>query len=307
MRGARAPGPDVLPQRQGGLTLAAVLVLRLIGCAGYAPRQPPQRTPESIQADIEALIPVRVAQRAAWAVDLQLVFAGLKLDPSTENVCAVLTITEQESTFNPVPTVPNLPKVARDEILRLADGLGVPALAVNLALGRPSPDGRSYDDRLRAVKTDPPQLTGLPRSTALGFSTPAAMPAAMRPSSKHDRWPMGDRWTSMATSMWASRRSRGRPRSPRAAWVRPSAWTTERSDERFRRCRPGAWCSSSATGLRDRVIAPAERGASTARTWHAGKTRRSVWTCWTWAHNDPRTGHAAIYQPRAASQEGVSR
>lgn len=40
-----------------------------------APR-PPQRTPESIQSDIEALIPPRVAQRAAWAVDLQLVFAG---------------------------------------------------------------------------------------------------------------------------------------------------------------------------------------------------------------------------------------
>lgn len=147
-------GADPLPRRQGGFVLAAALVLVLTGCAGDAPRQPNQRTPESIQADIQALIPVQVAQRAAWAVDLQLVFAGLKLDPSTENVCAVLAITEQESTFNPDPPVPNLAKVAREEILRRADGLGVPALAVNLALKLQSPDGRSYDDRLSAVKTE---------------------------------------------------------------------------------------------------------------------------------------------------------
>jgi hypothetical protein len=137
-----------------GSVLAAVLVLGLTACAGDAPMRAPQRTPERIQADIEALIPMRVAQRAAWAVDLQLVFAGLKLTPSTEQVCAVLAITEQESTFNADPPVPNLAKVARDELLRRADAMGVPALAVNLALKLPSPDGRSYDERLSAVKTE---------------------------------------------------------------------------------------------------------------------------------------------------------
>lgn len=147
------PDTDPLLRRQGGFALAAAMCFGLIGCASDAPRQP-QRTPESIQADIQALIPARVAQRAAWAVDLQLVFAGLKLNPSTENVCAVLAITEQESTFNPDPPVPNLAKVARDEMLRRADALGVPELAVNLALKLRSPDGRSYDDRLSAVKTE---------------------------------------------------------------------------------------------------------------------------------------------------------
>ena len=147
------PNTDPVLRRSGGFTLVAAMVFGLIGCAGDAPRQP-QRTPESIQSDIQALIPARVAQRAAWAVDLQLVFAGLKLDPSTENVCAVLAITEQESTFNPDPPVPNLAKVARDEMLRRADDLGVPELAVNLALKLRSPDGRSYDDRLQAVKTE---------------------------------------------------------------------------------------------------------------------------------------------------------
>ena len=127
------------------------MVLALLGCAADAPSP---RTPESIQADIQALIPARVPQRAAWAVDLQLVFAGLKLDPSTENVCAVLAVTEQESTYNPDPPVPNLAKIAREEILRRAGELGVPELAVNLALKIRSRDGRTYDERLSAVKTE---------------------------------------------------------------------------------------------------------------------------------------------------------
>ena len=147
-------GVDPLPRWQVGFTLAAAMVFGLIGCAGEVTRPAPQRTPESIQADIQALIPVRVTQRAAWAVDLQLVFAGLKLDPSTENLCAVLAVTEQESSFSADPPVPNLAQVARDEILRRADDLGVPELAVNLALKLQSPDGRSYDDRLKTVKSE---------------------------------------------------------------------------------------------------------------------------------------------------------
>jgi hypothetical protein len=130
------------------------MLVGLIGCAGDVSRRAPERSPESIQADIESRIPARVTQRAAWAVDLQLVFAGLKLDPSAENVCAVLAITEQESTFSADPPVPNLAKVAREELLRRADKLGVPELAVNLALKLRSPDGRSYDERLSAVKTE---------------------------------------------------------------------------------------------------------------------------------------------------------
>jgi Protein of unknown function (DUF1615) len=124
------------------------------GCAGDSTQRMPTRTPESIQAEIQSLIPTSVAQRAAWAVDLQLVFAALKIEPSRANVCAVLAVTEQESTFNPDPPVPNLAKVAREEILRRADAAGVPELAVNLALQLRSPDGRTWDERLAAVRTE---------------------------------------------------------------------------------------------------------------------------------------------------------
>jgi len=134
--------------------LLGIMAAVVAGCAGDSTPRVPVRTPESIQADIQALIPTSVAQRAAWAVDLQLVFAALKLDPSRSNVCAVLAITEQESTFSADPTVPNLPKVAREEIVRRAERMGVPELAVNLALQLRSPDGRSYNERLDAVKTE---------------------------------------------------------------------------------------------------------------------------------------------------------
>ena len=53
-------------------------------------------------------------------------FAGLELEPSTDNVCAVLTIAGQESTFSPDPPVPSLAKIARAETLRRADSLGRP-------------------------------------------------------------------------------------------------------------------------------------------------------------------------------------
>jgi Protein of unknown function (DUF1615) len=127
-------------------------MLVVAGCASDPGA--PVRSPEAIQADIEALIPSRVAQRAAWAVDLQLVFAGLKLDPTPDRVCAVLAVTEQESGYNSDPPVPDLGRVAREEIERRAERLGVPALAVSLALKLDSPDGRPYEQRLAAVKTE---------------------------------------------------------------------------------------------------------------------------------------------------------
>jgi hypothetical protein len=141
-----------IPLYRGWFLSAAVVLLA--GCAGDPSPKAPPRTPESIQAEIQSLIPTSVAQRAAWAVDLQLVFAALKVEPTRANVCAVLAVTEQESTYNPDPPVPNLAKVSREEIFRRADRAGVPDMAVNLALQLRSPDGRTWDERLSAVRTE---------------------------------------------------------------------------------------------------------------------------------------------------------
>lgn len=133
---------------------AAVVAAVLAGCAGDTLQRPPPRSHEAIEADIAALMPGSIANRAAWASDLQLILAALRIEPSDANVCAVLAVTEQESGYRADPTVPNLAKIARDEIFKRADDAGVPALAVRLALQLSSPDGRSWDDRLDAVKTE---------------------------------------------------------------------------------------------------------------------------------------------------------
>jgi hypothetical protein len=143
------------PAQRAWLPASAIALLMLLAaCAGAPDAPPPARPPERIQADIEALIPQRVDRRAAWAVDLQLVFAALQLEPSRENVCAVLAVTEQETGFQVDPAVPNLAKVAREEIMRRAERAGVPAMAVTLALQLGSPDGRAFDERLATVKTE---------------------------------------------------------------------------------------------------------------------------------------------------------
>ena len=54
----------------------------------------------------------------------------------------------------PTPRCPNLPKIAREEIFKRADRLGVPALAVRMALQLQDPKGKTYDDRLDTVRTE---------------------------------------------------------------------------------------------------------------------------------------------------------
>ncbi len=134
--------------------IVAATVVALAGCAADPGSRPPPRPPESIQADILALIPPEVPLRAAWAVDLQTAFAALEIDPAATHVCAVLAVVEQESSYRADPAVPGLARIAREEIERRAGRAGVPALALDLALRLPSPDGRPYDERLRDVETE---------------------------------------------------------------------------------------------------------------------------------------------------------
>jgi hypothetical protein len=115
---------------------------------------PRPKTPEEIRADIVRLMPSRVPDRAGWAVDIQRAFASLKLAPSSENLCAVLAVTEQESGFVADPPVPNLGAIAVKEIERRAATKHVPGFVVRAALELDSPDGRTYAERLAKVRTE---------------------------------------------------------------------------------------------------------------------------------------------------------
>jgi len=122
----------------------AAASLVLAGC-GSAPPAATAR-PEEVRARITTLLPAGVADRPGWAIDIYAAFDALRLEPSLANICAVLAVTEQESTFRTDPTVPGLGRIAREEIDRRAERAGVPPLLVQAALQLRSPDrctGRS--------------------------------------------------------------------------------------------------------------------------------------------------------------------
>ena len=134
---------------------ATLTVLTLLaGCAGDVQVSAPVRSPDTIRADIAARMPATLADRRLWAADIYSTLTSLNLATSTAHICAVLAVTEQESTYRADPPVPNLPKIARDEIFKRAEGVGVPGLAVRLALQLNSPNGKTYDERLDAVRTE---------------------------------------------------------------------------------------------------------------------------------------------------------
>ena len=120
----------------------------------------PERTPEDVRAELLRKLPVSLAERDGWARDIQAAFAAQDIEPSSENLCAALAVVEQESTYHVDPPVPGLPSIARREIDRRAVGMHVPELFVEAALELRSPDGRTFAERIAALRTEQ-QLSSL--------------------------------------------------------------------------------------------------------------------------------------------------
>lgn len=142
------------PGLRAGLPIALLLVL-LAGCSSPPPRPAgPVRAPAEVRAQLVTLLPADLADRDGWAADIQVAFQLLGIPPSTENLCAALAVTEQESGYQADPPVPGLAKIARAEIERRAARLKIPKLVVAAALQLDSPDGRSYAARIAAVRNE---------------------------------------------------------------------------------------------------------------------------------------------------------
>jgi hypothetical protein len=125
-------------------------LLWLAACS--SPEAPPP--PAEVRAHVLRLLPARVADRPGWASDVQVAFDALHLEPSTQNLCAVLAVAEQESNYTIDPVVPGLGRIALAELDRRAAEHGIPAFVVHAALKFTSPDGRPYDQRLAAARTE---------------------------------------------------------------------------------------------------------------------------------------------------------
>ena len=138
------------PGRTGVLI---ALLLAVAGCARQPPAEPAPH-PAQVRATIVRLMPAEIPDRSGWATDIQSAFSTLEIPPTDENLCAVLAVTVQESTFQAAPPVPGLARIAREEIDRRAARLRVPRFLVDAALRMESPDGRTYEQRLARVRTE---------------------------------------------------------------------------------------------------------------------------------------------------------
>ena len=136
------------------------LLVLLAGCVGTRTGQEQALSQQQVQAKVAALLPVTVNDRQGWARDIQTAFTTQKLDPSQSNICAVLAVTEQESTFSADPKVPSLGRIAREEIDRRAAKAFVPKMLVEAALDTRSANGKTWNQRLAAVRSER-ELSGL--------------------------------------------------------------------------------------------------------------------------------------------------
>lgn len=129
-------------------------------CSAQRPVRAPPRAPAEVRAQLAQLIPASVSDRQGWAAEIQSAFQLLDIPASTENLCAALAVTEQESTYRADPVVPGLARIARTEIDRRAAQKKVPRFVVSAALKLKSADGRSFGERLERVRTER-ELSGL--------------------------------------------------------------------------------------------------------------------------------------------------
>jgi hypothetical protein len=129
------------------------LAALLTGCASERAAAP-SISESDARALIRQALPGSVSDSNGWVEDIYTGFTTQGLQPTHENICAVVAVIEQESGFHVNPVVPGLPAIAWKEIRTRAEHSGVPWLLVHGALELKSPTGLSYGDRIDRAKTE---------------------------------------------------------------------------------------------------------------------------------------------------------
>ncbi|WP_232219939.1 DUF1615 domain-containing protein [Pseudogulbenkiania sp. MAI-1] len=121
--------------------------------AAPAPRVPAISEAQG-RATLDKALPPKIRDRAGWTEDIFDAFTALKLPYTAENFCAAAAVIEQESSWQSDPVVPGLPNIVWGKIGEKAAGYHIPLPLVKTALLKPSPNGRSYKERIDSLRTE---------------------------------------------------------------------------------------------------------------------------------------------------------
>ena len=121
-----------------------------------APPQAPvlRNTVINLPAKIVGLLPSKVINKELWSNDIGRAIESLDLEPSKENICSVIAVIDQESSFQEDPIVLGLDKIVTKEIERKRDSYHLPKFVVDTALDKKSQTGETYRQRIRHLKTE---------------------------------------------------------------------------------------------------------------------------------------------------------
>ncbi len=132
------------------------------------PQEAPAKTapmkisPEAAQAiitagwtrSIKTWLPNKAADKDGWAQDIYQAFYTQKINLNKENVCAAIAVINQESSFQVEPIIPGLPQIVKKELNTRREKYHVPEWVLEKALNTTSPDGKTYAQRIKALKTE---------------------------------------------------------------------------------------------------------------------------------------------------------
>jgi hypothetical protein len=136
------------------VALAISGIAALSGCATSQHERTSSVEHETARAEIAGLLPSNVSDRAGWTVDILAAFEALDITPTAKNICAVVAVAQQESTFQVNPSVPGLPAIAWREIDARAARYHLPKFAVHAAFQLQSPNGKRYSERIDKATTE---------------------------------------------------------------------------------------------------------------------------------------------------------
>ena len=134
--------------------LLLVLVAVVAACSRDLRPTEPAVSPQDAHALIDRALPKNLADREGWNGDIYAGFTALTVSPTRENVCAVVAVIAQESSFRVDPVVPNLGVIAKKEIDSRAAKAHVPLMIVHGVLDLKSANGLSYSERIEAARTE---------------------------------------------------------------------------------------------------------------------------------------------------------